>query len=64
MTTKSGEFDEGAVYVVEGPKKFFEKLLQNPLTLSRYGYIIKTQKRKGDHENDRNEIFRNRGWYT
>lgn len=33
MTTKSGEFDEGAVYVVEGPKKFFEKLLQNPLTI-------------------------------
>ena len=45
-------------------QKIFEKLLQNPLTLSRYGYIIKTQKRKGEHENDRNEIFRNRGWYT
>ena len=52
MTTKSGEFDEGAVYVVEGPKKFFEKLLQNPLTIILYSVIIKTQKRKGEHENE------------
>lgn len=30
--------------------KLFEKLLQNPLTLSRYRYIIKTQKRKGERK--------------
>ena len=43
MTIKSGEFDEGAVYVVEGPKKFFEKLLQNSLTIILYGIIMKVQ---------------------
>ena len=36
---------------------FIEKLLKNPLTLSRYRYIIKTQKRKGEHKDDWNEIF-------
>ena len=30
--------------------KLFEKFLQNPLTLSRYRYIIKTQKRKGERK--------------
>ena len=30
--------------------KLFEKLLQNPLTLSRHRYIIKTQKRKGERK--------------
>ena len=33
-------------------RKIFEKLLQNLLTLSRYGYIIKTQKRKGERKNE------------
>ena len=33
--------------------KLFEKLLQNPLTLYRYRYIIKTQKRKGEQKNEK-----------
>lgn len=30
MTTKSGEFDEGAVYVVEGLKKFLKNFCKIP----------------------------------
>lgn len=30
MTTKSGEFDEGPVYVVEGPKKFLKNFCKTP----------------------------------
>lgn len=30
MTTKSGEFDDGAVYVVEGPKNFLKNFCKAP----------------------------------
>ena len=30
MTTKSGEFDEGPIYVAEGPKKFLKNFCKTP----------------------------------